>query len=393
MRRVSVFGSTGSIGQNTVDVLRRQGGAEAYQVIALTGSSNIETLAAQARELRARIAVTADPEQLDALKAALAGSGVKALAGPDGLLEAAAEPADWTMSAIVGVAGLAPTLISATHGGVLALANKESLVCAGALLLRTCKDHGTTLLPVDSEHSAIFQALQGEDRSTLERILLTASGGPFRDWPKEKMRDVTPRQAMAHPNWEMGARISIDSATMFNKALELIEAKILFDVEPDQIEVVVHPQSIIHSMVGFRDGSIIAQLGPSDMRGAIGYALNWPKRLNLPVDRLDFASLSRLDFLAEDRDRFPSLNLARKALQAGGLSGAVLNAAKEVALDEFLANRIGFLDISRIVTHVLDHLSEDAAEIGPDYDLGDVVRIDAKARQMANAWQAAALAT
>ncbi|MEM9811097.1 MAG: 1-deoxy-D-xylulose-5-phosphate reductoisomerase [Pseudomonadota bacterium] len=380
MRRISIFGSTGSIGVNTVDLVLRQGGADTYDTVALTGSSNIGLLAEQARTLRARVAVTADPGRLSDLRAALAGTETVAMAGPAALIDAAEMPADWVMSAIVGAAGLAPTLAAARHGTTLALANKESLVCAGALLLATCASHGTRLLPVDSEHSAVFQAIGAEDPRRVERILLTASGGPFRTWSRERMRNVTPAEACAHPNWTMGQRISIDSATMFNKALELIEAHVLFGVRAEAIEVVVHPQSIVHSMVGFSDGSIIAQLGPPDMRGAIGYALNWPERAPLPVERLDFARLARLDFEAEDRERFPSLGLARRALAAGGLSGAVLNAAKEVALDEFLAKRIGFLDIAALVAHVLAMLEADARSVGDSYGLDTVLDIDQRAR-------------
>ena len=248
---------------------------------------------------------------------------------------------------------------------MLALANKESMVCAGELLKRTCAAHGTRLIPVDSEHSAIFQALQGERIAEVERIILTASGGPFRDWSVKRMTTATPSQAKAHPNWDMGERISIDSATMFNKALEVIEAHALFDVNPERIEVLVHPQSIVHSMVGFRDGSIIAQLGPSDMRGAIGYALNWPERRSLPVERLDFAAIGRLDFTPADPERFPALRLAREVLTLGGLAGAVFNAAKEAALDAFLAGAIGFLDMAVLVEHVLEKLGPDAAALRP----------------------------
>ena len=261
MRRVSVFGATGSVGRNTVALLEAQGGAEAYEVVALTGAGNVALLAEQARRLRARVAVTADPARLAELEAALAGSGTEAAAGPEALCAAAAEPVDWAMSAIVGAAGLAPGLELARHGGVLALANKESMVCAGELMRRTCAAHGTRLIPADSEHSAIFQAMRGERADEVERVILTASGGPFRDWTVRQMATATPAQARAHPNWDMGERISIDSATMFNKALEVIEARELFGLEPDQIEVVVHPQSIVHSMVGFRDGAMIAQLG------------------------------------------------------------------------------------------------------------------------------------
>ncbi|MFQ8431666.1 1-deoxy-D-xylulose-5-phosphate reductoisomerase [Amaricoccus sp. W119] len=388
-RRVSVFGATGSVGRNTIAVLEEQGGVEAFEVVALTGAGNIALLAEQARRLSARLAVTADPERLEPLRDALAGSDVEAAAGPEALLAAAAEPADWAMSAIVGAAGLGVSLRAAEHGGVLALANKESLVCAGELLRATCARHGTTLVPVDSEHSAIFQALRGEDAAAAERVILTASGGPFRDWPRERMAMVTPAQARAHPNWDMGERISIDSATMFNKAMEMIEARALFDLSPDQVEVIIHPQSIIHSMVGFNDGSIMAQLGPSDMRGAIGFALNWPDRRDLSLERLDFARLSRLDFAAADPVRFPALRLAREVMEADGLSGAVFNAAKEAALDAFLIGAIGFLDMAILVEHVLDKLAPEAAQSGPDYDLDAVLELDATARRMSGLWVAA----
>ena len=388
-RKVSVFGSTGSVGCNTVSLLREQGGAEAYEVVALTGAGNVALLAEQARALRARIAVTADPARLGALRAALDGSGIETAAGPEALIAAAAEPTDWAMSAIVGAAGLGVGLRTAEHGGVLALANKESLVCAGALLRSTCARHGAKLIPVDSEHSAIFQALRGEEPRSAERIILTASGGPFRDWPRERMATVTPAQARAHPNWSMGERISIDSATMFNKAMEMIEARALFDAAPERIEVVIHPQSIIHSMVGFEDGSIMAQLGPSDMRGAIGFALNWPERRRLPIERLDFATLSRLDFAAADPDRFPALRLARDVMQADGLSGTVFNAAKEAALDAFLIGAIGFLDMAILVEHVLEKLAPEAAAAGPGYDLATVLDLDATARRMSGLWVAA----
>lgn len=385
-RKVSIFGATGSVGRNTISVLEHQGGAEAFEVVALTGASNVALLAEQARRLRARIAVTADPARLDELRSLLAGSGIEAAAGMEALTTAAAEPVDWAMSAIVGSAGLGVGLRVAEHGGVLALANKESLVCAGALLRRTCHANATALLPVDSEHSAIFQALRGENVKSAERIILTASGGPFRDWTTREMADVTPAQAKAHPNWDMGERISIDSATMFNKAMEVIEAQALFDIDPHRIEVVVHPQSIVHSMVGFCDGSIMAQLGPSDMRGAIGFALNWPDRASLPMERLDFVALGRLDFAAADPDRFPALRLARQVMEAGGLSGAVFNAAKEAALDAFILGAIGFLDMAVLVEHVLEKLGTEATGHGPDYDLGAVMELDATARRMAGHW-------
>lgn len=385
-RRVSIFGSTGSIGCNTVDLIARQGGADAYEVVALTGAGNIDLLAEQARTLKAQLAVTADPLRLPKLRAALEGTGTEAAAGPQAIVEAAERPTDWTMSAIVGAAGLAPGLAAARHGGVLALANKESLVCAGRLLIETCAAHGTTLLPVDSEHSAIFQALMGEDTRRIERLLLTASGGPFRTKSREEMAAMTPEQAMAHPNWDMGARISIDSATMFNKALEMIEARELFGVPGDRIEVVVHPQSIIHSMVGFTDGAIMAHLGPSDMRGAIGFALNHPERRPLPVERLDFAALARLDFEPEDPVRFPALRLAREVLGAGGLTGAVFNAAKEEALDAFISHEIGFLDMAALVEAALDRLGADAAAATSGISLDDVMVYDRRTREFGRGW-------
>ena len=381
MRRVSIFGATGSIGRNTVALLEAQGGREAYETVALSGAGNVALLAAQARALGARIAVTAEPGRYAELKAALAGTGIEAAAGSEALVAAAAEPADWTMSALVGAAGLAPGLAAALRGGTLALANKESLVCAGALLRRVCAAAGATRLPVDSEHSAIFQALRGERAGEVERLILTASGGPFRDWTHAAMAAATPQQAAAHPNWAMGQRISIDSATMFNKALEMIEARELFDMAPDRIEVVVHPQSIVHSLVGFRDGSLIAQLGPSDMKGAIGFALNWPERLDLPVARLDLAAIGRLDFSAADPQRFPALRLARAALEMGGLAGAVFNGAKEAALDAFLAGRVGFLDMAHLVEHVMERLGSEAAREGDGYGLDEVLAYDAAARR------------
>jgi 1-deoxy-D-xylulose-5-phosphate reductoisomerase len=385
-RRISIFGATGSVGQNTVSLVEGQGGAERYEVVALTGGGNTGLLAEQARRLKATVAVTAEAAKLDELQAALAGSGIEAAAGPEALCAAAAEPVDWAMSAIVGAAGLAPGLELARHGGVLALANKESMVCAGELVRRTCAAHGTRLIPVDSEHSAIYQALGGEATEQVERLILTASGGPFRDWTRGQMAAVTPAQARAHPNWDMGERISIDSATMFNKALEVIEAQALFDVRADQIEVLVHPQSIIHSMVRFRDGAILAHLGPSDMRGAIGYALNWPERRELPVERLDFAALGRLDFAPADPDRFPALRLAGQVLEYGGLAGAVFNAAKEAALDAFLLRAIGFLDMAVLVEHVLEQLGPEAAAQGPGYDLAAVTALDGTARRMSGLW-------
>jgi 1-deoxy-D-xylulose-5-phosphate reductoisomerase len=385
-RTISIFGSTGSIGCNTVSLVEAAGGADAYDVAVLTGAGNVDLLADQARRLRARRAVTADPARLEDLRCALLGSGIGAAAGPAALVEAASEPVDWAMLAIVGAAGLAPGLRLAEHAEVLALANKESLVCAGALMLATCAAHGTRLIPVDSEHNAIHQALAGHDTRDVERLILTASGGPFRDWPRDRMASATPAEARAHPNWAMGARISIDSASMFNKALEVIEAHWLFGAAPEAIEVVVHPQSVIHSMVGFRDGAILAHLGPSDMRGAIGYALNWPERRDLPVERLDFARLARLDFHPVDAGRFPAVGLAYEVLRDGGLGGTVFNAAKEAALDGFLARDIGFLDMCALVEHVTRDLNSEAAGCGAGYDLADVMRLDEAARRASRAW-------
>jgi 1-deoxy-D-xylulose-5-phosphate reductoisomerase len=385
-RRVSILGATGSVGQNTVALLEAQGGTETYDVVALTGSGNVALLAEQARRLKAWVAVTAEPARLPELEAALAGSGVEAAAGPEALVEAAAEPVDWAMSAIVGAAGLAPGLELARHGGVLALANKESMVCAGELMRRTCAENGTRLIPADSEHSAIFQALNGEHAAEVERVILTASGGPFRDWTARQMAEATPEQARAHPNWDMGERISIDSATMFNKALELIEAKELFGLSPEQIAVVVHPQSVVHAMVEFRDGALIAQLGVSDMRAVIGYALNWPERRPLPVPRLDLASIGRLDFAPADPERFPALRLAGEVLAMGGLAGAVFNAAKEAALDAFLIRAIGFLDMAALVEHVLEKLGLEAGAVGPGYELEAVMAFDAEARRLGALW-------
>ena len=376
-RRISILGVTGSIGANTVDVIRSLG-TENYQTVAVTGHANITGLAEAARVLQAEVAVTADPARLEDLRAALAGSGIEAAAGPEALVEAASRPVDWVMSAIVGAAGLRPTLAAVHQGATIALANKECLVAAGSVFLAEIEKHGARLLPVDSEHNAIFQ-LVAHETAPIERLLLTASGGPFRTWSMEQMAAASPKQAVAHPNWSMGARISIDSASMFNKALEMIEAGHLFQVLPDQIEVVVHPQSIIHSMIGYRDGSILAHLGPSDMRVAIGYALAWPERPDLPVDRLDFAQLAKLDFEAPDEERFPALRLAREAMQAGGLTPCILNAAHEIALDGFIAGQIGFLDMASLVNDTISTLvSGNQAN-----SLEDVFEADAQARRTA----------
>lgn len=381
MRRISIFGATGSIGQNTLDLIRRR--RDEFQVVALSGGNNVDQLAADAIEFGAEIAVTAHDAQYDALKSALSGSGVKAAAGDQALVQAAARPADWTMSAIVGAAGLAPGMEALKQGNTLALANKESLVAAGPLILNTAKTHGGTILPVDSEHSAVFQALIGEEMDSVERIIITASGGPFRDWPVGDMIKATLQQALNHPNWAMGQRITIDSASMFNKALEVIETKELFGVTPEQVEVVVHPESMIHALVGFNDGAVMAHLGAPDMRHAIGFALNWPERKSLPVDRIDLAKIAKLRFEAPDERRFPALRLARDVMQMGGLSGAVFNAAKETALDGFIAGQVGFMDMAAIVEEVLTKMSSVRGHIDAAITLDNVYQIDQVARVQA----------
>ena len=355
MRRVSVFGATGSIGANTLDLIRRE--PEAYRVVVLTGGRNVEALAREARALGAEIAVTAHDECLPALREALAGSGVEAASGENALIEAASRPADWIMSAIVGAAGLPPGLKALEQGTTLALANKESLVTAGPLLMETARKHGATVLPVDSEHSAVFQALKGEDIASVERVIITASGGAFRDWPLDRLAAATCAEASSHPNWDMGQRITIDSASMFNKALELIETREFFGIEPARIETVIHPESLIHAMVGHVDGGLIAHVGPPDMRHAIGYALNHPERKPLPVERLDLAKIGQLTFRAPDLDRYPALGLARDVMEIGGHAGAAFNAAKEAALDAFIAGALRFTDMASVVADVIEKLT------------------------------------
>ncbi len=379
MRRVSIFGATGSIGQNTIDLIARN--PNAYDVVALTGGRNVAQLARDAVRLDADVAVTAFDDKFDDLRDALAGSGVRAAAGQAALIEAGARPADWVMSAIVGSAGLAPGIEALKQGATLALANKETLVCAGPLVLETARAHGATLLPVDSEHSAVFQALVGEDMTSVERIIITASGGAFRDWPLGDLAKATVEQASSHPNWNMGQRITIDSASMFNKALEVIETKEYFGVNPSNIEVLVHPESIVHALVGFQDGALMAHLGAPDMRHAIGYALHWPERRDLPVARLDLAQLGQLRFHAPDEARYPALRLAREVMQRGGLSGAIFNAAKERALDHFIENRIRFLDMADTVSAVLERFEASDSLIDAPLTLDNVQQTDHLARQ------------
>ncbi|WP_425039078.1 1-deoxy-D-xylulose-5-phosphate reductoisomerase [Primorskyibacter sp. S187A] len=381
MRRVTIFGATGSIGQNTIDLIARA--PNDYKVVAVTGGQNIAQLAKDAIALGAEIAVTADENRLSELRDALAGHDIAVAAGPTALCEAAARPADWIMSSIVGSAGLEPGLIALEQGTQLALANKESMVCAGALMKDTAARHGADILPVDSEHSAVFQALLGENIAEVERIVITASGGAFRDWPMEALARATPEEAATHPNWDMGQRITIDSASLFNKALELIETHEFFDVTPDQIEAIIHPESLIHALVGFRDGALMAHVGPPDMRHAIGFALHYPERRHLPVDRLDLAQIATLSFRPPDEARHPALRLAREVMQAGGLAGCAFNAAKETALDGFIARRIGFLDMAAIVEEVLDRLSSKAGQIDAAMTLDNVLALDHLARQEA----------
>ncbi|WP_323764679.1 1-deoxy-D-xylulose-5-phosphate reductoisomerase [Marinovum sp.] len=381
-RRVSILGATGSIGQNTIDLIARD--PQGYQVEALTGGHNIAQLAVDARRLGAKLAVTAHDDRLGDLRDALAGSGVAAAAGETALIEAAARPADWVMSAIVGAAGLAPGLRALEHGATLALANKESMVCAGALVSATAKAHGGRVLPVDSEHSAVFQALIGEDIDAVERVILTASGGAFRDWPLERLREATPEQAATHPNWDMGQRITIDSASMFNKALEVIETREFFGLSPDKIEVLVHPESLVHALVGFCDGGLMAHVGPADMRHAIGFALHYPERGDVPVERLDLAQVATLSFRAPDEQRWPALRLAREVMAAGGLAGAAFNAAKERSLDRFLAHDIGFTEMAEVVEEVLTRLSGQAGLIDAAMTLDNVARVDHVARKEAD---------
>ncbi|HET7594977.1 MAG TPA: 1-deoxy-D-xylulose-5-phosphate reductoisomerase, partial [Stellaceae bacterium] len=368
-RRVTILGSTGSVGCNTVELVAAD--RDAYVVEALAAQRNVEKLAEQARLLRAKLAVVADKSKYRALKTLLDGSGIEVAAGAGAVAEAAARPADWIMAAIVGAAGLAPTLAAVRQGTLVAFANKEVLVCAGALVTAEARRHGARLLPVDSEHNAIFQVFDFDQAHAIERIVLTASGGPFRDRPLAAMAAVTPAEAVKHPNWNMGAKISVDSATMMNKGLEVIEAHHLFALESERIDVVVHPQSVVHGLVYYKDGSVLAQLGSPDMRTPIANALGWPQRIAAPSPRLDLAQLGRLTFEPPDPLRFPALRLARAALAAGGGAATVLNAANEVAVAAFLDRRIGFLDIARTVERTLGALPARRVE-----SLDDVVATD-----------------
>jgi 1-deoxy-D-xylulose-5-phosphate reductoisomerase len=376
VRRVTILGSTGSVGRSTVDLVARD--PERFPVEALVAGRNLELLVRQALELRPRLAVIADGGALDDLRSALAGTGIEAAAGPAAVVEAAERPAEWVMAAIVGAAGLEPTLAAARRGAAVAFANKECLVCAGPLMMDLVRRSGATLLPVDSEHNAIFQVFDAARPEAVRRLILTASGGPFRTWDRARIAEATPEQAVAHPTWSMGTKISVDSATMMNKGLEVIEAHFLFDVPEERIDVLVHPQSVVHSMVEYVDGSVLAQMGTPDMRIPIAHALAWPRRIETPAARLDLARAGGLSFEAPDPERFPALGLARRALQCGGGAPTILNAANEVAVQAFMERRIGFLGIERVVERTLDAVPASGLR-----DLDDVRAMDAEARRVA----------
>ena len=375
-RRVSILGSTGSIGCNTLDLIARN--REAFEIEALTANRNVKALADQARQFRPALAAVADPACYGALRDALSDTNIEVAAGPEAIVEAAARRVDWVMAGIVGAAGLAPALAAVRQGAILAIANKECLVTAGDIFMAEAAKNGATVLPVDSEHNAIFQVFDFDGREAIERIILTASGGPFRTTPMEELSHVTPVQAVAHPNWTMGAKISVDSATMMNKGLELIEAHYLFEMPERAIEVLVHPQSIVHSMVGYVDGSVLAQLGTPDMRTPIAFTLSWPERMTAPSARLDLGKIGTLTFETPDDRRFPALRLARESLRAGQGATTVLNAANEVAVAAFLDERIGYLDIVGTVSETLDKVAGRAVST-----LSEVIDLDQQARVVA----------
>jgi 1-deoxy-D-xylulose-5-phosphate reductoisomerase len=377
-----VLGATGSIGESTLDLIGRD--PEAYEVVALTGCKNATRLAELAIQHRAKLAVVADPDCYKDLMIALSGSGIEAAAGQKALLEAASRPADWVMAAIVGAAGLKPTLRAVRQGTATALANKECLVSAGHIFMAEVARHGTTLLPVDSEHSAALQAMTGTDLARIERVCLTASGGPFRTWTLEQMADAGPEQALKHPNWSMGAKVTIDSATLMNKGLELLEAHHLFALPPEKLDVLVHPQSIVHCLVQMSDGAVLAQLSCPDMRTPIAYSLAWPERMHVPNERLDLAEIGALTFEAPDPERFPALRLAKEVLAAGGSGGTVLNAANEIAVAAFLDKRLGFLAIAGVVEATLA-ACPDLIGLEPQ-TADDVLEIDEETRRRASGW-------
>lgn len=379
-RSVTILGATGSIGASTIDLIKRE--RSRYRVEALSANTNAGALAALARELNARFAAIADPAAYGELQAALAGSGIAAGAGESGVIEAAARPAQWVIGAITGAAGLKPTLTAAERGAIVAIANKECLVCAGSLFMRRAAAAGATVLPVDSEHNALFQAMSGSRRQDVRRVILTASGGPFRTWSPAAIRSVTPEQALKHPNWSMGPKVTVDSATLMNKGLEVIEAHHLFGLAPDEIDVLVHPQSIVHGLVEFRDGSLIAQLGSPDMRIPIAHCLAWPERMSGPAQRLDLARHGTLTFENPDLERFPALGLARQALEAGGGAPTVLNAANEVAVAAFLARGLHFLGIAALVEATLQAAARRGLLREPD-TIEDAIAVDHDSRLLA----------
>jgi 1-deoxy-D-xylulose-5-phosphate reductoisomerase len=374
-RTVSILGSTGSVGRSTIDLIQSQ--PDRFEIQALTCNRNVKLLAEQVQKLKAKKAVTADPQSYAELKELLSGTGIEAAAGPEAVLEAAAAPADWIMAAIVGVAGLPPIMEAIKQGTCVAIANKEPLVAAGPLVLDAARKAGTTLLPVDSEHNAIFQVFDRERPEGIERIILTASGGPFLDWPREKLAKVTPAQAVAHPNWSMGAKISVDSATMVNKALEVIEAHYLFDMPAEKIEVLVHPQSIVHSLVEYRDGSVLAQMGAPDMRTPIAHALAWPNRMNTTGRKLELTKALALDFRSVDRKAFPAIDIAYDCLRRGPAACIAFNAANEAAVAAFLAGRIGFDEIVDLTCYSIENACKNSVD-----SLSEILLLDQAVREL-----------
>src|SRR3954468_24438089 len=379
-RGVTILGATGSIGSSTIDLLKRQGGK--FRVQAMTAHKNGAALARLARELGASFAAVADHQAYRELKSELSGSGIEAAAGSESVAEAARRPAEWVIGAITGTAGLAPSLAAIERGATLALANKESLVCAGSLVMRRAKQTGATVLPVDSEHNALFQAMTAGRREDVTKVIITASGGPFRTWSKEDIRKATLEAALKHPNWSMGPKVTIDSATLMNKGLEVIEAYHLFNLKPDEIEVLVHPQSIVHGMVEFRDGSVIAHLGAHDMRIPIAHCLAWPDRIDGPAKRLDLAEIGSLTFEKPDLERFPALGLAWQALRTGAGATTVLNAANEIAVSEFVSGRITFTGIAALVEATLDAAARRGVMREPG-SIADAIAVDHSSRSLA----------
>ena len=376
-RRLSVLGATGSVGQSTMDLIRRN--RSQYQLVALTANSSLDELVSLAREFEPEVVAIGRPELEEQLNKALSGLKTEILTGAEGIVEAAERPCDWTMAAIVGAAGLPATLAAVRQGGTVAFANKECLVCAGRLMMDEVRKHGTKLLPVDSEHNAIFQVFDSKRKSKIEKLILTGSGGPFRTWNLDEMASITREQALKHPNWSMGAKITIDSATMMNKGLEFVEACFLFDMPADQVDILVHPQSVIHSMVEYADGSVLAQLGSPDMRTPIAYCLAWPDRMSAPVEKLDFAALARLDFEAPDEFKFPAIRLARESLSSGDEALITLNAVNEIAVASFLNGGIGYLDIAMLCEKALQTTTNQS--VG---SIEDVIQLDQQARILAN---------